>query len=287
VVHAGPQPPQRGAFSVHRQGDLPESIAWHAICERLPRMSRGRVYLIGAGPGDPDLMTLRAVRALAAADMILADQLVDARCLAYARGPVIRVGKRGGCASTPQAFIERLMIRLARQGKVVARLKGGDPFIFGRGGEELAALHAAGIEAEVVPGITAGVGVAAALGLPLTQRGSANAVTLVCAHSAQPVNWAALREARGTLVIYMALARLRETVAAMLAAAFDPRTPACAVQSATLPSQRAVFSSLEGLPASVEEARLAAPALVIVGEVVARAGFQHTTAEEMHVRRHH
>lgn len=250
-------------------------------------MKGGRVYLIGAGPGDPELMTLRAARALGAADTILVDELVDERCLAYASGTVIHVGKRGGCASTPQAFIERLMIRLAREGRVVARLKGGDPFVFGRGGEELATLQAAGIEVEVIPGITAGLGIAAALGLPLTHRGVANAVTFVAAHSAQPVKWAALRELQGTLVIYMALARLRDTVAAMLAAGFARATPACAVQSGTLPTQRSVFSPLASLAEAVQAAGLAAPALLIVGGVVARAGFQHSTAEEMHVRRNH
>jgi uroporphyrin-III C-methyltransferase len=251
-------------------------------------MNRGRVYLIGAGPGDPELMTLRAVRALASADVVLVDELVDRRCLAFTNARVVNVGKRGGCASTPQAFIERLMIRLAREGRVVARLKGGDPLVFGRGGEELAALQAEGIAAEVVPGITAGVGVAAALGLPLTQRGAANAVTLVSAHSAQPVNWAALREARGTLVVYMALSRLRDTVTAMLLAGFAAATPSCAVQSATLPGQRSVFAPLACLPDAVTGAALGAPALIVVGDVVAHAAaFPYSTAEEQHVRRHH
>lgn len=253
----------------------------------MPRVNRGCIYLIGAGPGDPELMTLRAARALAAADTVLIDDLVDPRCLAYTRGSVVRVGKRGGSVSTPQAFIERLMIRLARKGRIVARVKGGDPFIFGRGGEELAALQAAGIDVEVVPGITAGIGVAAALGVPLTHRGAANAVTLIAGHSAQPVSWAALREAGGTLVIYMALARLRGIVAEMLAAGFDAATPACAVQEGTRPTQRAVFSPLGRLAEAVEAEALVAPALVVVGEVVARAGFQHSTAEEMHVRRNH
>ena len=251
-------------------------------------MTRGRVYLIGAGPGDPELMTLRAVRALAAAEVVLVDDLVDRRCLAFTGGRVLNVGKRGGCASTPQAFIERLMIRLARQGRVVARLKGGDPLVFGRGGEELAALQAEGIETEVVPGITAAVGVAAALGIPLTHRGAANAVTLVSAHSARPVNWTALRGAQGTLVVYMALARLADTVAAMLLAGFAAATPSCAVQSATLPDQRSVFAPLASLPDAVSAAALAAPALLVVGDVVAHAAaFPHSTAEEPHVRRHH
>lgn len=254
-------------------------------------MKQGRVYLVGAGPGDPELITLRAARALAAADVVLVDELVDGRCLEFTRARVIRVGKRGGCRidrpCTPQGFIERLMIRFAREGRVVTRLKGGDPFVFGRGGEELAALQAAGIAVEVVPGITAGLGIAAALGLPLTHRGCANAVTFVAGHSEQPVNWAALREVRGTLVIYMALARLPDIVAGMRAAEFAAATPACAVQDGTLATQRAVFAPLGVLAEAVAGAGLGSPLLVVVGESVARAGFQHSIAEEKHVRGNH
>ena len=144
----------------------------------------GRVCLIGAGPGDPELLTLKAVRALAAADVVLIDDLVDRRVLEHApQARVIAVGKRGGCKSTPQAFIEKLMVRLARRGAVVARVKGGDPFVFGRGGEEVLALAAAGIECSVIPGITAGVGVPASLGIPVTHRDLARGVTFVTAHS--------------------------------------------------------------------------------------------------------
>jgi uroporphyrin-III C-methyltransferase len=150
----------------------------------------GKVFLIGAGPGDPELMTLKAARALGGADVILIDELVSRGCLAHARSDasVVDVGKRGGCrsngrVSTPQAFIEKLMILHARQGKTVARLKGGDPFVFGRGAEELAALEAAGIEVEIIPGITAGIGVPAMLGIPVTHRQVARGVTFVTAHT--------------------------------------------------------------------------------------------------------
>jgi uroporphyrin-III C-methyltransferase len=254
-------------------------------------MASGRVYLIGAGPGDPELMTLAAVRALGEASVVLADELVDRRCLAHTKGRVIDVGKRGGCRidrlRTPQAFIERLMIRLARAGETVARLKGGDPFIFGRGGEELAALHAAGIAVEVVPGITAGIGVAASLGLPLTQRGLASGVTFVAGHSAQPANWRALRDAGTTVVIYMGLARLRVLVAEMLAGGFPARTPACAVQEGTRERERAVFAPLGALADSVENAALAAPALIVVGETVTRAAAHSQGEQSSHVCRHH
>src|SRR5712692_3277224 len=132
----------------------------------------GKVFLIGAGPGDPELMTLKAARALGAADVVLVDELVNRGCLAHARSDakVIEVGKRGGCKSTPQVFIEKLMVTFARTGQTVARLKGGDPFVFGRGGEEMQALAAEGIEVVVIPGITAGIGVPAALGIPVTHR---------------------------------------------------------------------------------------------------------------------
>src|SRR5262249_33793333 len=135
--------------------------------------SPGKVWLVGAGPGDPELLALKAVRALGEADWLLVDELVNPEVLRHARpgSRIVRVGKRGGCKSTPQAFMERLTVRLARRGHVVARVKGGDPFIFGRGGEELAALRAAGIETEVVSGVTAGIAVPAALGIPVTLRG--------------------------------------------------------------------------------------------------------------------
>src|SRR5438067_9603540 len=245
-------------------------------------MASGRVYLIGAGPGDPELMTLAAVRALERASVVLVDELVDAPCLLYTKGRVIHVGKRGGCLSTPQQFIERLMIRFARAGETVARLKGGDPLIFGRGGEELAALQAAGIAVQVIPGITAGVGVAASLGLPLTLRGAANGVTLISGHSGQPVNWRALAAAGTTLVIYMGLGRLRELVGEMLAAGFAPRTPGCVVQDGTREHERAVFAPLGCLVDSAQSAGLAAPALIVIGDTV-----NHAAANLRGVHNHH
>ena len=142
--------------------------------------------LVGAGPGDPELLTLKAARAIGAADWLLVDDLVADGVLAHAQpgARTVRVGKRGGCRSTPQAFIERLMIRLARRGLIVARVKGGDPFVFGRGGEELAALGAAGIAVEVVPGVTAGIAAPAALGIPITHRGLARGAIFVTGHAA-------------------------------------------------------------------------------------------------------
>jgi uroporphyrin-III C-methyltransferase len=179
------------------------------------------------------------------------------------------------------------MIHLARRGETVVRLKGGDPFIFGRGGEELAALQAAGIEVEVVPGITAGIGAGASLGLPLTQRGIANGVTFVAGHSAQPIHWRALKDGGTTLVIYMGLGRLRALVAEMLAAGFAAATPACVVQEGTRPGERAVYAPLGCLAQCVENAGLAAPALIVVGIVVNQAAAHFQGVHNHHVRGNH
>ena len=145
---------------------------------------RPLVTLIGAGPGDPELMTLKAARALGAADVVLVDELVNRGCLAHVRpgARIIEVGKRGGCKSTPQAFIEKLLILYSKEKKKVVRLKGGDPFVFGRGGEEMEALRAQGIDVEVIPGVTAGTAVPAALGIPVTHRELARGVTFVTGH---------------------------------------------------------------------------------------------------------
>jgi uroporphyrin-III C-methyltransferase len=233
---------------------------------------RGKVWLIGAGPGDPELVTLKAVRVLGVADVVLVDDLVDREVLRHARpgARVIAVGKRGGCKSTPQAFIERLMVRLARRGYAVARLKGGDPFVFGRGGEEALALARAGVDCEIVPGITAGIGVPAALGIPVTYRDVARGVTFLTGHSrdGSGPDWAALRASGTTLVIYMGITRLNALVAGMLKAGFPAATPACAIQNGTLASQDEVVATLADLPAAVGKAPLASPAILVIGEVV-------------------
>ena len=228
----------------------------------------GKVFLIGAGPGDPELMTLKAARALGRADVVLMDELVSRGCLAHARpdARIVEVGKRAGCRSTPQEFIQRLMVLHARQGAIVARLKGGDPLVFGRGGEELEALAAAGIEVEVVPGVTAGIGVSAALGIPVTHRGLAQGVTFVTGHTrdaAQP-NWAALAASGTTLVIYMGLRNLARIAAALKAAGMDPATPACIIENGTLPTQRQRICTL----GSLSSEGFSGPATVVVGEVV-------------------
>ena len=242
----------------------------------------GKVYLVGAGPGHPDLMTVRATCALALADVVIADDLVDRACLRYARPghQLVPAGKRGGCRSTPQPFIERLMIRLAKQGRTVVRLKGGDPFVFGRGGEEYQALRHAGIEVEVIPGITAGLGVPAELGIPVTQRGVARGVTFLTGHTAQH-DWQALRAGGTTLVIYMGAARIAELVAGMLAGGYPANTPACVVQDGTRPTRREAFAPLAQLAAC----GLGSPAIIVVGEVVRARQQESTSADESPRRR--
>jgi len=204
-----------------------------------------RVTLIGAGPGDPELLTLKAARALAR---------------------IIEVGKRGGCKSTPQAFIEKLLILYAKERKNVVRLKGGDPFVFGRGGEEVEALRSQGIEVEVIPGITAGIAVPASLGIPVTHREFARGVTFLTGHTKDGTepDWQALARSRTTLVIYMGLKGLEKILSSLTAAGLDPATPACIIENGTLHSQRERVATLGTLSGE----GFAGPALIVIGEVV-------------------
>ncbi len=232
----------------------------------------GKVWLVGAGPGDPELLTLKAVRVLGSADVVLVDDLVDPRILAHVRpgARIVQVGKRGGCRSTPQAFIEKLMVRLARRGSTVVRLKGGDPFVFGRGGEEAETLNQAGIPCEVVNGITAGIAVPAAIGVPVTHRALAHGVTFITGHARDggSPDWAALRASGTTLVIYMGMKRVAAIVQGMLAAGYPADTPACAIQNGTLETQATVASTLAALPQAIALAKLGSPGMLVIGDVV-------------------
>jgi uroporphyrin-III C-methyltransferase len=239
----------------------------------------GRVSLVGAGPGDPELLTLRAARRLREADVVVVDHLVSPEVLDLVPGHVERIvaGKRSGRHSMPQQDINRLLVALARQGRQVVRLKGGDPFIFGRGGEEAEALAAAGIAFEVVPGITAACGVSAYAGIPLTHRDHAQSCLFVTGHqqAGAPVglDWGALARERQTVVIYMGLAALGEICEQLVRHGMRPDMPAAVVQEGTTASQRVVSGTLATLSQRVAAARLRAPCLVIVGTVVAlRAG---------------
>ena len=235
----------------------------------------GKVWLVGAGPGDPELLTLKAVRALAEADVVLVDDLVNEAVLDHARAGarIVRVGKRGGCASTPQAYIDKLMIAEARAGRTVVRLKGGDPCLFGRAGEELAALDAAGIAVEIVNGITSGAAAATAAGIPLTHRAHTHGVAFVTAHAAgdDDPEWAALVRSGLTLVIYMGVARCASFVQGLLDAGMRPDMPVAIVQHATGTAERRLVSRLDGLVSDVANHRIASPAIFIVGTVVDEA----------------
>jgi uroporphyrin-III C-methyltransferase len=234
------------------------------------------VWLVGAGPGDPDLLTVRALRALGRADVVLADDLVDSRVLALVRdgARVLRVGKRGGRASTDQAFIHRVMIREARRGQHVVRLKGGDPFVFGRGGEEVDALQAAGIAIEVVPGITAGIAAPAAIGIAVTDRRHVPGVAFVTGHGqagAPGPDWGALARSGLTLVVYMGVARCASIADALIAGGLHRDTPAAAIGAAHTPHQRHSAGKLGDLADRIERDGIVSPAILVIGDVAANA----------------
>lgn len=250
----------------------------------------GEVYLIGAGPGDPDLLTLRALQLLQQADVVLYDRLVPAAVLEHARREARRVfvgkmhgygGSSGhGEAHTPQEDIHELMVRFARQGLKVARLKGGDPFIFGRGGEEAAALARAGIPYLVVPGITAALGAAAGAGIPLTQRGLAQSVTFVTGHLPEDdgLDWRTLARARQTVVFYMGVGKLAPIAARLRAAGAPGTLPAALIERATLPGQRVLRATLSQIADLGSSAGISSPALLIVGDVVAESAASESAA---------
>lgn len=245
----------------------------------------GKVYLIGAGPGDPDLVTVKALKALQTADVVLLDDLVNRELLQHApNARVIEVGKRGGCKSTPQHFINRMMVALAEQGQVVARLKGGDPFLFGRGGEELLALRAANIPVEVIPGVTSGIAAPASIGIPVTHRELSHGVTLITGHTqnGEEPDWRALVLGGTTLVIYMGMKRLASIVTDLLTAGMAADTPAAAIHQGTLPQQRHVVSTVAQLPMAVQQEGLTSPGIIVVGDVV-RLAYSKGTLDALEV----
>ena len=235
----------------------------------------GHVTLVGAGPGDPELLTLRAARCLAEARLVLYDHLVSDAVLAHVNpsAECVDVGKVSGCHTLSQAAIIERMVFLARSGRSLVRLKGGDGYIFGRGGEEAEALAAAGVPFDVVPGLTAAQGAAASLGIPLTHRDHAGTLILVTGHGrddhAPALNWRALAQPRQTLVIYMGLAMLPYLSAQLVAHGLSGHTPAALIERATRPDERCVIGTLASLPVMAREHRIVAPALIVVGNVVA------------------
>ena len=241
--------------------------------ERQP----GHVWIVGAGPGDPELLTLKALRAIQEADVVLHDNLVGNGVIELVRRDAERVyvGKRRGDHALPQEEIGALMIRLAREGKRVVRLKGGDPYVFGRGGEELDALRAAGVSATVVPGVTSALGCAASAGVPLTHRGLSQAVTFVTATAgrggAPDVDWGALARLRHTVVVFMGVSRAAEVSASLTRGGLSAGTPVAVVERGTMPDQRVLRTGLAALPADIAAAGVTGPAVLIIGEVAARA----------------
>ncbi|HEX5990728.1 MAG TPA: uroporphyrinogen-III C-methyltransferase [Solirubrobacterales bacterium] len=237
----------------------------------------GVVYLVGAGPGDPGLMTARSLELIATADAIFYDRLIPPGALDGARedAELIYVGKQPGVPSVPQEEIGERLVEAGRAGKSVVRLKGGDPFVFGRGGEEGEALREADVEFEVVPGVTAGVAATAYAGIPVTHRDDASAVAFVTGHEdpekeESALDWAALARFPGTLVFYMGVKRLAENAAALIEAGRDPKEPAAAIERGTWPGQRTVTATLGTIAETVAREEIKAPALIVVGEVARR-----------------
>lgn len=232
--------------------------------------------LVGAGPGDPELLTFKAAKAIARATVLFVDDLVNPAVLEHAapQARIVHVGKRGGCQSTPQAFIHRLMVQAVRAGEQVVRLKGGDPFIFGRGGEEVEHLRAEGIEVDIVNGITSGLAGISSLGAPLTHRDHAHGVVFVTGH-AKPgdsgTDWVQLantaQQAKLTLVIYMGVSSLKSIQNGLLQG-LRARTPVAIVQHASLPQQRQALTTLGELSDTVAREGLHSPSIIVVGDVV-------------------
>lgn len=257
-----------GPLALMRRGrrDEAREAVRRALAGEAPD-SPGRVAIVGAGPGDPELISVRGKALLDRADVVVYDRLVDPAL--WQGKEAIDVGKVAGDHRVEQGEINAVLVRLAREGKAVVRLKGGDPFVFGRGAEEAEALAAAGIDFEVVPGPTSAVAGLAAAGIPVTDRRHASSVALVTGHCGDgTVDWAGLATSVDTLVVLMGLRHLPEIVARLLAGGRPPDTPAAVVQDGTLPTQRVVTACLAELPAAVEAAGIGSPALIVVGSVV-------------------
>jgi uroporphyrin-III C-methyltransferase len=238
-------------------------------------MNKGRVFLVGAGPGDPDLLTVKAVRLLAKADVVVHDGLVDDAIMALANPSArfISVAKQRSRHSVPQDGINAILVAEANAGHLVIRLKSGDPFIFGRGGEEVEACRAAGVDVEVVPGISAAIGGGASVMLPLTHRDASSAVTFVAGQckGLTDQNWAGLAGKGRTLVIYMGVATASDITEKLIADGVSPDTPVAVIERATRPNERALRTLLTDLGDMIDREGVQSPAIIIVGEVVVKS----------------
>lgn len=258
-------------------GDMAGAEAGFEAMLAAPGAQPGTIHIVGAGPGDPELLTLKALRVMQEADVVLYDNLVSDDILDLIRRDAERryVGKRRANHSMAQEDIGALMISIAKQGKRVVRLKGGDPFIFGRGGEELDQVRAAGLDATVVPGVTAASGCAASASVPLTHRGLSQAVSFVTAYAgnggAPDLDWAALARLRHTLVVYMGVSRAGDVAAALIEAGRGAQTPAAIIEKGTTDEQRILRTTLGAMPADIPAAGIKGPAVLIIGEVAANA----------------
>ena len=237
------------------------------------KMSEGVVYLVGAGPGDSKLITVKGLELLRAADVIVYDQLAGSDLLKEAKegAELIDVGKKGGLHKAEQDSINQILVSKANENKVVVRLKGGDPFMFGRGGEEAQELIAAGVAVQVVPGVTSAIAGPALAGIPVTHRDYASYVTFVTGHSkdgnAEAVDWEALAKTKGTLVIMMGVSNLRETMQKLTDFGMDPAMPVAVVHSASTPAQRSILADVSSIADACEANKITAPAVVVVGKV--------------------
>jgi len=249
---------------------LEQAIA--RLAHEGPELKPGHVWLVGAGPGDPGLLTLDALAALAQADALVHDALVSEKVVAVAsQAEKFFVGKRGGRLSIPQGEINALLVRLAKEGRKVVRLKGGHPLVFARGGEEALALAAEKIPFRVLPGVTSAFGGLASAGIPATMRGVNGAVILATGFAAQSddrPDWAALARTGQPIVIYMGLTHMADTIAALTEGGLATDTPAAFIENATLPEERVVTATLGTLAAAAEREKIVSPALIVVGHIV-------------------
>ena len=252
---------------------------------------KGFVSLVGAGPGDPDLMTVKAIRLLKQADVVVYDRLVSADILSLIPTGVSRisVGKEVGKHCVPQSEINEIIVNLALAGRKVVRLKGGDPYMFGRGGEETLALKKRNIDFEVVPGITAAAGCSAYSGIPLTHRGMSRRVQFITGHFSndEPIdlNWNTIADSESTLVIYMGLSTLPQVIQSLIDAGLPPTTPAAAIQNGTTATQQRLITQLDQLNDAIHRKQMQAPVMIIIGEVVSLANeldWYQSALEENH-----